>query len=67
MHSQDASRLAALYPRWHDFLRIRATLDPHGVFLNGYLSQLLDANGPVPSDTATPEAVKGYGIPQQLS
>ena len=64
MHSQDASRLAALYPRWHDFRRIRATLDPYGVFLNAYLSQLLDANGPVPSDTAKPEAVKGYGIPQ---
>ena len=52
---------------WHDFRRIRATLDPHCVFLNGYLSELLDANGPMPSDTTKPEAVKGYGIPQKLS
>ena len=52
MHSQDAARLATLYPRWHDFRRIRATLDPHGLFLNDYLRQLFDADGPVPSDTA---------------
>lgn len=54
MHTQDAARLAALYPRWHDFRRIRAALDPQGLFLNDYLRQLLDADGPVPTDTANP-------------
>jgi FAD-linked oxidoreductase len=49
MHSQDATSLEALYPRWHDFRRMRATLDPQGLFLSGYLSRLLDANSPVPS------------------
>jgi FAD-linked oxidoreductase len=54
MHFQDAVRLATLYPRWHDFRRIRATLDPQGLFLNDYLSRLFDAGRPVPSDTADP-------------
>src|SRR5258708_32776047 len=34
MHTRTASELAALYPRWHDFRRVRATLDPAGGFLN---------------------------------
>ena len=42
MHTRDASSLEQLYPRWHDFRRIRATLDPQGVFLNEYLRKLLD-------------------------
>ena len=54
MHTQDAARLAALYPHWHDFRRMRATLDPQGLFLNDYLHRLFDADGPVPSDTANP-------------
>lgn len=28
---------ASLYPRWEDFLEVRAALDPHGKFLNPYL------------------------------
>jgi hypothetical protein len=28
---------------------VRAALDPEGVFLNGYLRDLFDADGPVPS------------------
>lgn len=51
MHAQDAARLAALYPRWHDFRRVRAALDPQGLFLNDYLRQLLDADEPLPSAT----------------
>ena len=54
MHTLDAARLATLYPHWHDFRRIRATLDPQGLFLNDYLRRLFDADGPVPSDTAHP-------------
>ncbi|HEY7122579.1 MAG TPA: D-arabinono-1,4-lactone oxidase [Ktedonobacterales bacterium] len=40
MHTQTAETLAALYPRWHDFRRIRASLDPQGIFLNDYLRRL---------------------------
>jgi FAD-linked oxidoreductase len=40
MHSLTAEHFATLYPRWHDFQRIRATLDPNGLFLNPYLRQL---------------------------
>ena len=47
MHTQTAENLATLYPHWHDFRRIRATLDPKGLFLNNYLTDLFDANGPV--------------------
>ena len=54
MHTLDAARLATLYPHWHDFRRIRATLDPQDLFLNDYLRRLFDADGPVPSDTAHP-------------
>lgn len=40
MHTRSADELAVLYPRWHDFRRIRATLDPQGTFLNSYLREL---------------------------
>lgn len=59
MHSQDGATLATLYPRWHDFRRIRAALDPQGLFLNDYLRQLLDADGPLPSDTANSRTRQG--------
>ncbi|MGZ3639716.1 MAG: D-arabinono-1,4-lactone oxidase [Ktedonobacterales bacterium] len=51
MHTRTASELAGLYPRWHDFHRVRAELDPAGVFLNDYLRQLFDADAAVTSDT----------------
>jgi len=40
-HGRQAESLAERYPRWSDFLALRARLDPRGVFLNDYLSQLL--------------------------
>lgn len=33
----DPARLRARYPRWDDFLRVRAELDPNQVFVNDYL------------------------------
>ena len=45
-HGRDADALAALYPRWGDFLALRTRLDPRGVFLNDYLSRLLGARQP---------------------
>jgi len=47
MHTRTAQELAALYPHWHDFRRVRASLDPNGMFLNDYLRALLDADSPV--------------------
>jgi FAD/FMN-containing dehydrogenase len=44
MHTHDAASLAKLYPRWYDFQRVRAKLDPQGLFLNEYLRALFDAN-----------------------
>jgi FAD-linked oxidoreductase len=49
MHTRDAAYLAAHYPHWDNFRRVRAALDPQGVFLNDYLRRLLDAETPVPS------------------
>ncbi len=49
MHTQTAHSLEKLYPRWHDFRRIRASLDPKGLFLNSYLKTLFDADSPIPS------------------
>ena len=40
-HSLAARDLEALYPDWKQFLEIRAGLDPHGVFLNDYLREIL--------------------------
>jgi FAD-linked oxidoreductase len=54
MHTLDAATLATRYPHWDDFRRVRAELDPQGVFLNDYLRRLLDADSPVaPVDEST--------------
>lgn len=42
LHSLTAADLEPLYPRWSDFLRVRAELDPEGIFLNDHLRRLLD-------------------------
>ncbi|GHO87431.1 D-arabinono-1,4-lactone oxidase [Dictyobacter formicarum] len=46
LHTQDANSLAQLYPHWHDFQRVRASLDPQGTFLNAYLRSLFAASIP---------------------
>jgi FAD-linked oxidoreductase len=51
MHTMDATQLAERYPHWHDFRRVRAALDPRGIFLNDYLHRLLDADGPIPAQS----------------
>jgi FAD-linked oxidoreductase len=38
-HYLSAEELASSYPRWEDFRRVRAKLDPQGLFLNTYLRQ----------------------------
>lgn len=40
LHSLKAPQLAALYPRWKDFLEVRRELDPKGRMLNPYLRGL---------------------------
>lgn len=40
-HRCDAARLAPLYPRWSEFLALRARRDPEGRFLNAHLRSLL--------------------------
>lgn len=37
MHTLDASRFSQLYPRWNEFLDVRAELDPQGKMLNEHL------------------------------
>ncbi|MFI7552315.1 D-arabinono-1,4-lactone oxidase [Micromonospora sediminimaris] len=41
LHWRDAASLATAYPRWPDFQRIRAHLDPHRTFTTPYLTSLL--------------------------
>jgi FAD-linked oxidoreductase len=43
-HFQTAKTLEELYPRWRDFQRVRARLDPEGRFRNPYTDRVL---GPV--------------------
>ena len=40
LHSVSGDQLAGLYPRWNDFLKVRAQLDPDGRMLNPYLKGL---------------------------
>lgn len=40
MHNLTEEKLASIYPKWDDFLRVRRELDPDGVFLNAYLQKL---------------------------
>jgi FAD-linked oxidoreductase len=41
MHTLAAGRLAELYPRFADFVRVRDETDPEGRFTNPYLEQVL--------------------------
>ncbi|MEG3633120.1 D-arabinono-1,4-lactone oxidase [Micromonospora palythoicola] len=41
LHWRDAASLAPTYPRWPDFQRIRANLDPHHTLTTPYLATLL--------------------------
>lgn len=41
MHSLDASVLRERYPRFDDFTKLRASLDPAGKFVNPYLARVL--------------------------
>jgi FAD-linked oxidoreductase len=43
LHSLDADRLAALYPRWRDFQEVRRALDSEGRLLNAHLRSVLGA------------------------
>ncbi|MGQ0709600.1 MAG: D-arabinono-1,4-lactone oxidase [Rhodoferax sp.] len=40
LHVHNGADLAALYPRWKDFLALRAQLDPQGRFLNEHLRRV---------------------------
>jgi FAD-linked oxidoreductase len=43
LHGLDAPRLAALYPRFRDFLDVRGALDPRGRLVNAHVHTLLGA------------------------
>ena len=58
MHTRTAAELAELYPHWQDFRRVRAGLDPRGMFLNDYLRGLFDADALVERPTGEHEAVQ---------
>ncbi|MBV7696596.1 FAD-binding protein [Streptomyces sp. TRM70350] len=49
-HTATAELLAPRYPRWQDFQRVRAELDPLGVFSNEYVQKVL---GPVTAPALT--------------
>lgn len=40
LHTLNGGQLAAIYPRWKDFLAVRQDLDPEGRMLNPYLKGL---------------------------
>jgi FAD-linked oxidoreductase len=60
-HTLDAAQLASLYPHWQDFLRVRAQLDPQGVFLNDYLRRLFGIDAPQAASVVVPDGTAGAG------
>ena len=44
-HERTHRELAGLYPRWDDFRRVRARLDPDGRFANAYTDRVLGPSG----------------------
>jgi len=40
-HSLKKNDLERIYPKWHDFLKLRSEFDPQGLFLNEYLKSIL--------------------------
>jgi L-gulonolactone oxidase len=52
-HFQTAESLEPRYPHWADFQRVRARLDPEGVFANAYTDRVL---GPVTTASRTPSS-----------
>lgn len=46
LHTLTAEDLRRLYPRFDDATRVRAAIDPHGMFSSSYLDRVL---GPLPS------------------
>ena len=44
-HFQTAETLAGRYPRWRDFQKVRARLDPEGRFSNAYADRVLGTVG----------------------
>lgn len=42
---RDGEDLKALYPRWADFVALKARMDPHGVFRNAFLDRLFPPDG----------------------
>ncbi|HEY1013162.1 MAG TPA: D-arabinono-1,4-lactone oxidase, partial [Herpetosiphonaceae bacterium] len=49
LHTLAAAELARLYPRWEHFQRVRAELDPAGLFLNPYLRRLFGVGDDAPA------------------
>ncbi len=47
LHNLTAQELQPLFPKWNDFLNVRRSLDPNGLFLNGYLRQLFGLESPL--------------------
>lgn len=41
IHTMDAPDLARVYPRFEDFRRVRAQMDPGGMFANAYLDRVM--------------------------
>ncbi len=52
MHSLDAEQLRALYPRFDDFRRVRAEVDPESRFGNSYLDRVLGQSLPTDDEPA---------------
>ena len=45
-HTLTRADAEKLYPRWRDFVRVRASVDPNGTFLNPHLAALFTQDAP---------------------
>jgi L-gulono-1,4-lactone dehydrogenase len=61
MHTLDAARLGPLYPRFEDFRRVRAEVDPEARFGNPYLARVFGESLPVDDGQAEAEPDRPAG------
>lgn len=55
LHTLDAARFGALYPRFADAVRVRGQVDPAGLFTNSYLERVLgSATGELTGNRVAP-------------
>ncbi|MNT52952.1 L-gulono-1,4-lactone dehydrogenase [compost metagenome] len=44
MHTRTSKDFEHLYPKWNDFHKIRAQMDPNGIFMTSYMERICETS-----------------------